>query len=167
MAAVAVDRHRSTAWPAQPQFNTRPPFQQGPQTYMPDTDVPISPHNEIELNRDMLITTLEYFSQLVAQLFTGRTIRLVVHGGACMLLHPGLYNLSQQQHQMNPALPRRTTTRDVDYIARSFVAELTSYGMPDAAVKIQECIRTTARHFGLGADWMNSDADIALPMAHE
>ena len=115
----------------------------------------------------MLITTLEYFSQLVAHLFTGRTIRMVVHGGACMLLHPGLHKLSQQQHQMIPSLPRRTTTRDVDYIHRAFVAELASYGMPDAAVKIQECIRTTARHFGLGADWMNSDADVALPMAHE
>jgi hypothetical protein len=115
----------------------------------------------------MLIDVLEYFSQLVAQLFTGRTIRMVVHGGACMLLHPGLYSLSQQQQQMIPSSPRRTTTRDVDYIHRSFVAELASCGMPDAAVKLQECIKTTARYFRLGADWMNSDADIALPMAHE
>lgn len=171
--AVAVDRRQGAiAWPAQPQFNARPHphFQPGPPAYIPEStvppDSPIPPHNERELNRDMLITILEYFSQLVAQLFTSRSIRMVVHGGACMLLHPGLFNLSQQQSCMS-SLPRRTTTRDVDYIHRSFVTELASYGMPDAAVKIQECIRTTARHFGLGADWMNHDADIALPMAHE
>jgi hypothetical protein len=92
---------------------------------------------------------------------------MVVHGGACMLLHPGLYNLSQQQQQMIPSLPRRTTTRDVDYIHRSFITELASCGMPDAAVKLQECIKATARYYRLGADWMNSHADIALPMAHE
>jgi hypothetical protein len=84
-----------------------------------------------------------------------------------MLLHPGLYKLSQQQQQMIPSLPRRTTTRDVDYIHRSFVTELASYNMPDAAVKLQECIKTTARCFRLGEDWMNSHADIALPMAHD
>ena len=169
MAVVAVDRQQSaTAWPAQPpQFNTRTRFQSGPPTYITESDAPLPLHNEVELSREMLIDILEYFSQLVAQLFAGRTIRMVVHGGACMLLHPGLYNLSQQQHQMIPSLPRRTTTRDVDYIHRSFVAELALCGMPDAAIKLQECIKTTARHFTLGADWMNSDADIALPMAHE
>ena len=175
MAAVAIDRHQSTAataWPTQqPQFNNnaRPRFQPGPPTYIPPDpeSSPLPPHNDVELSRDMLIDVLEYFSQLVAQVFTGRTIRMVVHGGACMLLHPGLYSLSQQQQQMIPDYPRRTTTRDVDYIHRSFVTELASYGMPDAAVKLQECIKTTARHFRLGADWMNSHADIALPMAHE
>ncbi|KAF8797771.1 hypothetical protein BYT27DRAFT_7124710 [Phlegmacium glaucopus] len=157
-------------WPAPPQGNSRTRFQPGPPTYIPEQippDAHIPPHNDVELTQDMLITILEYFSQLVAQLFAGRTIRMVVHGGACMLLHPGLQSLSQQQHQMMPSIPRRTTTRDVDYIHRSFVTELASCGMPDAAVKIQECIRTTARHFRLGADWMNSDADIALPMAHD
>lgn len=166
MAAVAI--HQSApAWPTQPQFNARTRFQSGPPTYIPGSESPLPPHNDVELSRDMLIDVLEYFSQLVAQVFTGRTIRMVVHGGACMLLHPGLYSLSQQQQQMIPSYPRRTTTRDVDYIHRSFVTELASYGMPDAAVKLQECIRTTARCFRLGADWMNSDADIALPMAHE
>jgi len=169
MAAVAIDRHQSSlAWPAAPQIIARTRFQPGPPAYIPEPtppDAPIPPHNEVELNRDLLIRILEYFSQLVAQLFAGRTIRLVVHGGACMLLHPGLHSLSQQQQQTS--LPSRTTTRDVDYIHRSFVAELASCGLPDAAVKIQECIKTTARYFRLGADWMNSDADIALPMAHE
>ena len=163
MAVVAIHQP-ATAWPAQSQFNARTRFQP---TYNPESESPLPPHNSVELNRDMLIDILEYFSQLVAQLFAGRTIRMVVHGGACMLLHPGLYNLSQQQQQMIPSLPRRTTTRDVDYIHRSFATELASYGMQDAAVKLQECIKTTARCFGLGADWMNSHADIALPMAHE
>ena len=168
MAAVAIDRQQSaTAWPTQPQFNARTRFQPGPPTYIPESDSPLPPHNDVELSREMLIDVLEYFSQLVAQLFAGRTIRMVVHGGACMLLHPGLYSLSQQQQQMIPSLPRRTTTRDVDYIHRSFVSELALCGMPDAAVKLQECIKTTARCFRLGGDWMNSHADIALPMAHE
>lgn len=164
MAAVAVDRHQSSiAWPAHPNWFQQP----GPSTYVPEPILPdIPPHNDIELTREKLIIVLEYFSQLVAQLFA-IPIRLVVHGGACMLLHSGLYNLSQQQQKMMPSLPRRTTTRDVDYIHRAFVAELASHGMPDAALKLQECIRMTARHFGLGADWMNSDADVALPMAHE
>ena len=134
----------------------RSSIQPGPPTYIPELDPPLPPHNDLELSRDMLIDILEYFSQLVAQLFAGLTIRIVVHGGACMLLHPGLHSLSQQQEQMIPSLPRRTTTRDVDYIHRSFVAELALRGMPDAAVRLQECIRTTARYFRLGADWMNS-----------
>ena len=172
MAVVAIDRQQSaTAWPAAsapPQFNARSTrFQPGPPTYIPESESPLPPHNDVELSRDMLIEILEYFSQLVGQLFAGRSIRMVVHGGACMLLHPGLYSLSLQQKQMIPSLPRRTTTRDVNYIHRSFVAELASRGIPDAAVKLQECIKYTARHFILGADWMNSHADITLPMAHE
>jgi hypothetical protein len=157
----------AAAWLVQPQFNAHTRFQPSSLTYIPEQGSPLPPHNDVELSRDMLIEILEYFSQLVAQLFTGRMIRMVVHGGACMLLHPGLYSLSQQQQEMIPSYPRRTTTRDVDYIHRSFIAELASYGMPDAGVKLQECIEITARHFGLGGDWMNSHADVALPMAHE
>ena len=167
MAVVAIDRQQSaTAWPAQPQLKVRTRLRKAP-TFIPEQESPLPPHNDVELSRDMLIDILEYFSQLVAQLFTGRTVRMVVHGGACMLLHPGLYSLSQQQKQMIPSLPRRTTTRDVNYIHRSFVAELASRGIPDAAVKLQECIKCTARYFKFGADWMNSRADITLPMAHE
>jgi hypothetical protein len=93
-----------------------------------------------------------------------------------MLLHPGLYNLALQQHHIsasspsnapNNTLPRRTSTRDVDYIKRSFAAEWQRIGINDAAERLQSCILSTARHFRLGADWMNSDADIALPMANE
>jgi len=145
-----------------------PRYQHTPNYTPPDAGLaPIPPRNEQELTRKALLKVLDYFSQLVAQHFSGRPIRLVVHGGACMLLHEGLYKLSLQQHEMSPNLPRRTTTRDVDYIHRSFVAEMAASGMPDAAPRLAECIKGTARKFGLGLDWMNSQADIALPYAYE
>ncbi|KAJ3507414.1 hypothetical protein NLJ89_g6321 [Agrocybe chaxingu] len=124
-------------------------------------------HNEVEMTREMLLDVLNYFSQLTAQQFGNKPIRFVVHGGACMLLHEGLHNLSKQQQQMSPGMPGRTKTRDVDYIHRSFVKEMQGLGVMDAEARIRECIRGTARRFGLGLDWMNSDADIALPMAHD
>jgi hypothetical protein len=37
----------------------------------------------------------------------------------------------------------------------------------DANDRLKQCIFETALQFGLGADWMNSDADVALPMATE
>lgn len=129
--------------------------------------LPIPLKNEKELSRETLIQVLDHFSLLINQHFAGRPIRLVVHGGACMLLHPGLYALSMQQHKMSPHLPRRTTTRDVDYIHRSFVSEMAGLGMYDAAARLAECIKGTAKAFGLGLDWMNSDADIALPYVTE
>ena len=154
---------------AQPQPQPRPPS--------PPLDAPIPPRNEVELTRDRLITLLTHFSTLIPSRFNGRPVRLVVHGGACMLLHPGLYNLAVQQHHTLAAiaapnspysiLPQRTTTRDVDYILRSFVAEWQQLGIMDAKERLQSCIQSTARQFHLGADWMNSDADIALPMAKE
>ena len=148
---------------------TLPPRYVHPASFTPPDAglAPIPLKNEQELTRNALLQVLDYFSQLVVQQFSGRPIRLVVHGGACMLLHEGLYKLSLQQHQMSPNLPRRTTTRDVDYIHRSFVTEMAASGVPDAATRLAECIKGTARKFGLGLDWMNSDADIALPYAFE
>lgn len=134
------------------------------------------------MTRDMLMTVLDYFSQLLPQHFDWSVIqsqssgsaaappqgmRLVVHGGACMLLHPGLYALSMQQQSASPSMAARTKTRDVDYMHRGFIAEYGQNRIPDAAERLRECIQATARRFNLGADWMNSDADIALPMAHE
>ncbi|KAF8968481.1 hypothetical protein BDZ97DRAFT_1590139, partial [Flammula alnicola] len=144
---------------------------------------PLPPRNDVEMTRDMLVLVLNYFSQILPQHFdlsgtqsrasssssaaSPQGLQFVVHGGACMLLHPGLYALSQQQQAVSPALPVRTTTRDVDYIHRGFMAEYGGNRLPDAAERLKECIRATARWFNLGADWMNSDADIALPMAHD
>lgn len=125
------------------------------------------PRNELELNRKKLFEVLNHFSLLVAEPFRGAQVRLVVHGGACMLLHPGLHNLSQQQKHLSPTMPRRKTTRDVDIIKRSFGPEWGQRGLPNATELLEECVKATARQFGLGLDWMNSDADVALPWATE
>ena len=122
--------------------------------------------NEVDLSRDVLMSILKYLSHLITSQFE-RPLRLVVHGGACMLLHPGLYALSLQQHQLSSSLPQRTTTRNVDYIHRAFIREMAQMGIPNAAIKLKGCIEATARAFGLGTDWMNSDADVELPMATE
>lgn len=126
----------------------------------------IQPVNYVEMDRKKLVDVLEYFGYRVGEHFS-HSIRLVVHGGACMLLHPGLHNLAKQQAEMTPEMKIRRSTRDVDYIHRAFVQEWTAYGEPDAPSKLQTCIRETAVKFGLGADWMNSAADVALPMATE
>lgn len=125
----------------------------------------VKPRNDVDLDRAKLINVLDHFSQRLVVPFNNRPFRLVVHGGACMLLHPMVYQLSLDQHHYLPQLPHRTKTRDVDYIHRSFITEMAQLGVPDAATKLKECILSTARDMNLGADWMNSDADIALPMA--
>jgi len=158
--------------------DSRPRFQYAqpqPRPPSPPTEAPIPPRNETDMNREMLIMVLTHFSTLIPSRFNGLPVRLVVHGGACMLLHTGLYNLAQKQHHLSNSpsnspyntLPRRTTTRDVDYIRRSFATEWQAIGVTDAIERLQSCIQSTAQHFRLGADWMNSDADIALPMANE
>ncbi|KAJ3565918.1 hypothetical protein NP233_g7330 [Leucocoprinus birnbaumii] len=123
----------------------------------------IPPVNNVELDRGKLVDVLEFFGYRVGEHFS-HPIRLVVHGGACMLLHPGLYNLAEQQAKLTPNMPIRKTTRDVDYIHRAFVAESMARGEPEAPGKLLTCIQETAIRFGLGADWMNSAADVALPM---
>lgn len=70
-----------------------------------------------------------------------------------MILHPTLALSSTA----------RRTTRDVDFIKRSFVSEMRKAGVYDADARLQRCINDTALKFGLGEDWMNADADIALP----
>lgn len=134
------------------------PFQhsssgQNPSSYVPQ-------RNEVELSREMLITILTHFSTLILHEFM-EPIQLVVHGGACMLLHPDLHKLAKKQ----PVA--RTTTRDVDYIHRSFVSESAGRGFFDYGERLKAIIYSTAQYFKLGADWMNADADVALPMAIE
>ncbi|KAF8632931.1 hypothetical protein AX17_004694 [Amanita inopinata Kibby_2008] len=169
------------------------------------TSLHLPAHNERELTREMLITVLDYLSTLLPSRFNNRLVRLVVHGGASMLLHPDLDKLASQTppfllsppapqpatltaafspsnsfapFQAQPPQPpqptptpipdvKRTHTRDVDIIARSFAAEWHQLGIPDSLERLQECIAVTARQFGLGLDWMNADADIALPMAQD
>ncbi|KAF9467051.1 hypothetical protein BDZ94DRAFT_1156518 [Collybia nuda] len=140
---------------------------------LPPAEAPLPPRNERELTREMLFDILTFFSTLIPSRFNGAPVRLVVHGGACMLLHPGLYALAQQQPPPSPSnsphktLLRRTTTRDVDYINRSFAYEWHNMGVPDATERLKDCMKITAQKFRLGLDWMNSDADVALPMAND
>lgn len=132
---------------------------------------PLAPRNNVEFSREMLFTVLEHLSTVIGTEFSGTPIRLVAHGGACMLLHPGLHELANRKEMhhrsRNENASRRMTTRDVDYIHRSFVTESDVRGIINAGERLQRCIRTTARQFHLGTDWMNSDADVALPMSTE
>src|SRR6266550_561050 len=53
-------------------------------------------HNTRELTREMLLAVLNHFSTLLPNKFNNMPVRLVVHGGACMLLHPDLDRLASQ-----------------------------------------------------------------------
>lgn len=61
----------------------------------------------------------------------------------------------------------RQNTRDVDYLHRSFEVEWKARGVADAGARLNACIAATAERFGLGLDWMNAHADVALPMAYK
>jgi hypothetical protein len=85
-----------------------------------------------------------------------------------MLLNAELARLAAATAATDARAKQRSTTRDIDYIARSFSSEWAQrYGVVDANDRLKQCIFETALQFGLGADWMNSDADVALPMATE
>ncbi|KAJ7203856.1 hypothetical protein GGX14DRAFT_501374, partial [Mycena pura] len=121
--------------------------------------------NNRTLDRAALVEALDHLSQLVPTRFrNGQQVRLVIHGGAVMLLNTELAALAAATAAADRAA-QRSTTRDIDYLARSFAAEWARYGVFDADQRLKQCVYETAAHFGLGADWMNSDADIALPMA--
>lgn len=110
----------------------------------------VKAHNDVMLTRQLLQTVLHDLSRRLLKCF-GRQVRLVVHGGAIMVLHP--------------RLGCRPSTRDVDYNHRSFFLEWQRLGVYDAGARLQACISATASKFGLGADWMNACADVALPMS--
>lgn len=101
--------------------------------------------NTLPLTRPMLETLLLHLSSLLTT-----HIRLVVHGGASMLLHPDLERIPTS----------RISTMDVDYLHRGLINE---YG-PSIGMELIRCIQATASSFpGLGMDWMNSEADVSLP----
>src|SRR5713101_5607663 len=112
----------------------------------------LRPINDIPLNRTLLKKVLSDLSERLYRSFR-RQVRLVVHGGAVMVLHP--------------SFTHRESTQDVDYIHRSFVKEYRALGVPDAEQRLRGCIAETAYIFNLGADWMNDHADVALPLAVE
>ena len=108
--------------------------------------------NDVPLTRKVLTRALRDLSERLYRSFR-RQVRLVVHGGAVMVLHP--------------SMKHRESTQDVDYIHRSFVSEYRALGFADAEQRLRMCIAETALTFGLGADWMNDHADVALPWALE
>lgn len=114
---------------------------------------PLPERNEVLLTRASLPAILTDLSNRLLPYFDGKPVRLVVHGGAVMVLHP--------------LLACRENTRDVDYNHRSFEAEWISRGVMDAGPRLRTCIAATAKAFGLGRDWMNACADVALPMSIE
>ncbi|KAF7358522.1 hypothetical protein MVEN_00903100 [Mycena venus] len=145
-----------------------------PQTSRHQSPVPrpsafggVPQRNTRSLDRDGLIHILNFFSNLIPGHFgNGPQIRLVIHGGAVMLLNPELAKLAATTAATDGRANQRSTTRDIDYIARSFSSEWAQrYGVYDANDRLKQCIFETALQFGLGGDWMNSDADVALPMA--
>lgn len=95
-------------------------------------------HNDIQLDRNMLFGLLDDLQQRTYQVFGGQ-IRLFVHGGAVMILHPLLSTSST-----------RRTTRDVDYIRRAFGHEWRKKGVYDAEDRLQSCINATAHKFRIG-----------------
>jgi len=115
-------------------------------------DLELEDVNDVPLTRKLLTQALSYLSERLYRSFR-RQVRLVVHGGAVMVLHP--------------FFSHRKSTQDVDYIHRSFVSEYRMLGFPDAEQRLRTCIAETACEFDLGADWMNDHADVALPWALE
>jgi hypothetical protein len=65
-------------------------------------------------------------------------VRIVVHGGAIVVLRP--------------LFSHRESTQNVDYIYHSFVSEDRALEYPDAEQRLRICIAETARQFGLGVD---------------
>ncbi|KAI0738270.1 hypothetical protein C8Q80DRAFT_1222555 [Daedaleopsis nitida] len=116
------------------------------------SSTPLPERNEVKLTRDVLLAALHDLSIRLSSYFPS-AVRLVVHGGAVMVLHP--------------QLACRESTRDVDYCHRSFETEWIARGVSDAGARLLTCIKATARTFKFGADWMNACADVALPMSRD
>ncbi|PBK84202.1 hypothetical protein ARMGADRAFT_1018653 [Armillaria gallica] len=105
--------------------------------------------NTLPLTRPMLETLLKYLCDQLSNPgspFHIPSLLLVIHGGAAMLLHPSYQTIPTS----------RQSTLDVDYLAKPFSEAVRT--------TITRAITETSRAFpGLGADWMNADADVALP----
>ncbi|KAI0049094.1 hypothetical protein FA95DRAFT_947710 [Auriscalpium vulgare] len=110
----------------------------------------LKPINDVPLTRPILYAALQDLSTRLLAAF-GHQVRLIVHGGAVMVMHPELNH--------------RYKTQDIDYIHRAFVAHYHKLGDYGAEQRLRACIAGTAHQLGLGADWMNDHADVALPMA--
>ncbi|KAK0443678.1 uncharacterized protein EV420DRAFT_1752014 [Desarmillaria tabescens] len=105
--------------------------------------------NTLPLARDMLEMLLKFLCDQLSDPgspYYIPSLLLVIHGGAAMLLHPSYQTIPTS----------RQSTLDVDYLAKPFGE--------DVRTTLTRAITETSRAFpGLGADWMNADADVALP----
>jgi len=68
---------------------------------------------------------------------------------------------------LHRGLTRRVSTLDVAFCLRAFTAEWHKEDVYDAEARMNSCIKATAAKFGLGVDWMNSHADVALPLSRD
>lgn len=111
-----------------------------------------------QLDRAQIITALERLSQYTQSAFPGRTVQLLVHGGAYMLLHP--------KFSVQSGI-KGSITSDVDFFLDPFVKEaaLKWDYYPDVTThKLAESIKTVAREFELSAVWLNSIAECNVPV---
>ena len=104
------------------------------------------------MHRTYLKTVLDNLSKRLFKTF-GFTIRLVVHGGALMILHPGLRC--------------REHTSEVDYFRQIFLKEMASRGIRRAGLRLDTCVSDTAFAFGLRADWMDGGQNLSLTSVME
>jgi hypothetical protein len=134
-----------------------------------------SSHSEVQLSKNFLLTLLTELSILVIQEFSHQ-IRLLIHGGTVMILHPNLSTSSSQW-----------TTRDIDYICCAFGHEWWKQGIYDTEECLQHYINAVATKFCIGyvnpstlsctghlsihaphsTSWMNANPNIALPFTHK
>ena len=91
--------------------------------------------------------------------YFGYSVRLIIHGGALLLL--------QQQFPCDV----RQGTEDVNFFMRAFVADVANSGFdPEGSYArglLYYAIEETARHFDLDRSWMNALDDIYLPTTTE
>ncbi|KAI5828539.1 hypothetical protein K523DRAFT_373573 [Schizophyllum commune Tattone D] len=126
-----------------------------PPTNLVFSTPPQPPKWPVPLDADLIYRLFVQLDRLLPKEFGDHPVTLVVHGGASILLHP---ELAQTQFQ-----PRRTTTRDVNYIGNAFATEWRLRGVLDAPARLQGLAREAASDFHVDPEWLNANADQFLP----
>ncbi|KAL1680104.1 hypothetical protein EV122DRAFT_208496 [Schizophyllum commune] len=126
-----------------------------PPTNLVFSTPPPPPSWPVPLDADLIYRLFVQLDTLLPKEFGDHPVTLVVHGGASLLLHP---ELAQTQFQ-----PRRTTTRDVNYIGNAFATEWHLRGVLDAPARIQRLAREATSDLRVDPEWLNANADQFLP----
>ncbi|TRM62024.1 hypothetical protein BD626DRAFT_458997 [Schizophyllum amplum] len=113
------------------------------------------PPNSVPLTPSILRALLTHLDARLPQVFGDRTVTLVVHGGAAILLHPEV--------ALEEQTPRRASTRDVNYLGTTFASEWRGRGVPDAERFLHWAAHEAAARVGVGSDWLNASADTMCP----